>query len=341
MPGVSRRPRLNRLWRAELPDHVAALAWSQDDRLTATAAVSGPVVVLTADSGAVRHALPGHWFGATSVGWVDAGTVASAGQDGRVRLWDAATGVERAALDAGARWVERLAVSPCGGSLAAAAGRMVRLWDRTGGLLRDYPDHASTVTDVVWRPGGTEFTSSAYGGANIWSPDANEVVRRLAWKGSVLRLAWSPDGEYLATGDQDSTVHFWVADTGEDLQMFGYPMKVRELAWDAGSRFVATGGGPQVTVWDCSGAGPEGTMPLCLKGHDGTATVSALAFQRAGALLASGGSDGKVLLWRPVEGTRRQVETRLDAGVTQVLWSGDDSRLVVGTKAGEVIMYRT
>jgi WD40 repeat protein len=95
---------------------------------------------------------------------------------------------------------------------------------------------------------------------------------------------------------------------------------------------------PQVTVRDCSGKRPEGTTPLQLGGHDGTATVNALAFQRAGTLLASGGSDGKLLLWRPVGG--RQAETRLGAGVTQLAWSRDD-RLAVGTTNGEVAVFAT
>ena len=124
MLGVSREPRLTRRWRAALPDHVVALAWSPDDRLVAAAAATGPVGVLDADPGAVRHMLPGHGFGATSVAWADAGTVASSGQDGRARLWDAATGAERRSLDAGVTQVvwsggdARVAVGTEGGEVA-------------------------------------------------------------------------------------------------------------------------------------------------------------------------------------------------------------------------------
>jgi WD40 repeat protein len=339
MLGVSRKPRLRRQWRATLPDHVIALAWSPDSKQIAAAAVSGPVAVIDAGSGEVRHTLPGHGFGTTSVVWTDDGTVASAGQDGRVRLWDATTGAERSALDGGSKWVERLAVSPCGTYFASAAGKKVRLWNQAGQLIRDYPDHSSTVTDIVWRPESHELTSSAYGGVRVWSPESDEPIREFAWKGSVLRLAWSPDGKYLATGDQDSTVHFWIAATGQDLHMFGYPMKVRELAWDNSSRFLATGGGSQVTVWDCSGKGPEGTTPLQLNGHDDASTVNSLAFQRGGTLLASGGGDGKVLLWRPVDGSRRQAETRFDGRISLVVWSRDDARIAVGTESGEVVVY--
>ena len=340
MSGVIREPRSDRRWWAALPDHAAALAWSPDGRHLAAAAVSGPVVILDAGTGAVRHTLPGHGFGATSVAWADDGTVASSGQDGRVRLWDAATGAERHALDAGAMWAERLAVSPCRTFIASAAGKTVRLWARDGRLVWEYPDHPSTVTDIRWRPDGSELISAAYGGVWVWSPDRATPVRRFEWKGSVLALAVSPDGKFLATGNQDSTVHFWVLATGQDLQMSGYPAKVRELAWDCGSRFLATGGGCWVTVWDCSGRGPEGTKPLLLAAHDETATVTALAFQARGLLLASGGGDGRLVLWRPGRGKRALAEDRLPSGITQLAWAADDGRLAVGTEGGEVVLYR-
>ena len=103
-------------------------------------------------------------------------------------------------------------------------------------------------------------------------------------------LEWSPSGKYIATGDQDSTVHFWIANTGQDLQMWGYETKVLELAWSFNSRYLATGGGTQVVVWDCSGKGPENTRPMMLEGHQ--QLIKHLRFQRQGMLLASGGNDG-------------------------------------------------
>ncbi len=112
-------------------------------------------------------------------------------------------------------------------------------------------------------------------------------MARFAWKGSILTLAWSPDGRYLVHGDQDATVHFWVLASGKDYQMWGYPTKVRELAWDHTSRYLATGGGPVVVVWDYAGKGPQSSKPLMLEAHEDF--LSALAFQHTGPLLASGG----------------------------------------------------
>jgi len=332
--------RLNEAWRVATQDHVISLAWSPDNRHLAVAGVAGGILLIDADTGETRHTFPGHKVGATTVTWADDGTVASAGQDGRVRIWDAASGSERFALDAGAKWVERLAISPCGTFLASAAGKKVRLWDREDRVLQDYPELASTVTDLAWRPGVLELTASAYGGVTLWSPTSTEPVGRFQWKGSVVRLAWSPDGKYLATGDQDLTIHFWIPGTDLDLKMWGYPKKVMQLAWDHNSRFLATGGGHRVTVWDCSGNGPEGTRPLGLDAHAEKDAVSVLAFQRQGAILASGGSDGCVQLWRPQDGKAKLAEARFEAAVTQAVWSGDDSRLAVGTDTGELAMLR-
>src|SRR5260221_14213499 len=44
--------------------------------------------------------------------------------------------------------------------------------------------------------------------------------------------------EYIATGDQDSTVHFWKVASGRDLMAQGYATKVRNLSWDSSSRYL-------------------------------------------------------------------------------------------------------
>ncbi|HMP41901.1 MAG TPA: WD40 repeat domain-containing protein, partial [Roseiflexaceae bacterium] len=69
------------------------------------------------------------------------------------------------------------------------------------------------------------------------------MKRKFEWKGSVLVLAVSLDGKYIAAGAQNASVHFWICRDGTDLEMSGYPRKVRELAWDSSSSYLATGGG--------------------------------------------------------------------------------------------------
>jgi WD40 repeat protein len=325
-------------WQAEIGDHVIALAWSPDGADLAAAGVGGPITLCDGTTGRIRHVLPGHGFGTTALSWSPQGALlASSGQDGKVKLWNVRDASLQHTLDGGSAWVERVAWSPDGALLASAAGRKVRLWNAAGQLVREYGNHPSTVADVQWKPGTQELASASYGQIALFHPDHAEPVRSLKWKGSQLVLAWSPDGKHLATGDQDSTVHFWIMRTGEDLMMSGYPMKVRELAWDHTSRFLATGGGAVPCVWDVSGKGPAGTKPVQLEGHK--ANVSGLAFQHSGPLLASGGADGQVILWHLSKHKRPLAQLQADSGISQMAWSPDDQRLGVGTESGAVRVY--
>lgn len=345
MFGVKRRRRKSAFrqkevaWQANIEDYVIKLAWSPNGQWLAAAAVEGPITLFDTQSGQLRHTLPGHGFGTTDLSWhAEQDWLASVGQDGQVKLWEAETGQELWSQPGGAAWVEHVAWSPNGDLLASAAGRELRLWDAQGNLLHQHADHASTIAEIAWRPGGGEIAAIAYGGVTLRRPDQPDNPRRFEWKGSSLTLAWSPDGKYIATGDQDSTVHFWYSDSGQDLQMRGYPTKVRELSWNSTSRYLATGGSTTVVVWDCSGKGPAGTKPQMLEQHEDLLTM--LAYQHRGKLLASAGQDGLVVLWQPDRKQRALDQTHFDAVVTQIAWSSDDQYLAVGTENGLVTVLQ-
>ena len=196
-------------WSATISDHVIDLAWSPDGKYIAAASVLGPVTIFEGDRQVVIHNFEGHEFGTMSIAWrPDSKVLASAGQDGKIRLWDLTSGEATHLLDGGAAWVEHLAWSDGKNPiLASAAGRKLKLWNADGDLVREYPDHQSTISGLQWKPRVRQLGSIAYGGVSLWDPQQSDVVRRLEWRGSSLVIAWSPDGRHIATGDQDSTVH--------------------------------------------------------------------------------------------------------------------------------------
>lgn len=326
------------LWQKMLEDCIIDLAWSMDGKILVAATVNGPINLFDTKTGSLETKLSGHKFGTMSIAWSSDGKeFASSGQDGHIKLWDLLLKEPRFILPGGSAWVEHLAWSPTGKFLASSAGRSLRLWNDNGELLGEYPDHISTITDIIWRPikkANDEllFATSCYGSVQVWSPKSMNVLRKFEWKGSILKMSWSPDGNFLATGDQDSTVHFWIMATGTDLQMWGYPTKVRELSWDPTSRYLATGGGTEVTIWDCSGRGPEGTKPIVLKLHEGL--ISQLAYQNKGNLLASAAEDGIVAVWNPERNKKPLVKKHYPTSIEKISWSPDDKLLAVGGTNG-------
>ena len=347
MPGVATKsPALEVNWASSIDDHVIALRWSPGGSRIAAASVSGPVAIYCADTGERKLDLAGHRFGTAQVEWSPAGgapLLASCGQDGLIRIWDATSGRELAALEGGCAWVDHLAWSRQGNFLASAAGRKLRLWDLRDPaeprLLHDYHEHASTIAAIAWKPGVDELAACGYNGLTFWSPASATMLRRFDWKGSMLTLAWSPDGKYIATGNQDSTVQFWMMGTGKELQMWGYRSKIRELAWDQRSRYLATGGSSVAVVWDCSGKGHSGSKPLMLDFHQRLLTQ--LVFQSEGNLLASGCDEGLVAVWRPGKEPRPLATAYLSSAISQLSWSPANRRLAAGTADGTLQILRS
>lgn len=333
-----RAPQLKRLCNGTAPDHVVAVTWSFDGAVAA-AASTGPVVVFDGKTGETRHTLPGHAGGTFAAAFPTNGNVlATAGQDGHVRFWRG--GAELAATKLPAAWVEKLEWSPDGTKLAVGAGKCVSIFDRHGVKLAELPKQSSTVAALAWKPGGEFLAVVPYGGVYVF-PVENPVepVQKFEWRGAPLVAAFSPDGKYLAHGNQDSTVHFWNVAASTPLQMSGYPSKITTLSWDPASRYLATGGSDAVCVWDCGGKGPEGTKPAMLEYHP--ETITAVAYQRRGQLLASAARDGSVAVWQP--GNRRQPVVAADksgAGEAVLAWSPDDRFLAAGFASGAVAVYK-
>ncbi len=338
MPRVSRR-HLVEVFSHRLPDFPRGLAFSPDAGWLAVGSADGTLRVLKTASGALalELKLPDS---VSAVAFNPVGAqLAVACLDGTTRLCsrEGAGWVTGPVLPAGTRaWVEHLAWSSKG-VLATAAGKRVRLWTAAGSPLLETEAHESTVTGVAFsRDGGRLFTSS-YGGVRVWPLEAHVEARHLAWKGSLIALAVSPDDAVVACASQDCSVHFWRLESGEDSEMSGYPAKPAALAWSADSAVLATGGSNVICCWGFEKGGPEGKKPMLLKGHEGL--VTRLAFAPDERLLASAGEDRDVLLWSLSEGLKPVGLGPMGAAVTELAFSPDGAFLAAADATGHLEVW--
>jgi WD40 repeat protein len=340
MPADSRMRPIAFLGHGKLDDFITGLAWSADGSLLAAGSVSGQLAIYHAADGQIMHRIEqAHADGCDALAWrPDMQALATAGRDGTWRLWRADDAAQLAEHDAGALWPEHLAWSPQplegrGHWLVLGAGSSLSFWDEKGAPIRPAGKLPRTISDVGWLGGSTVAVATSTG-VTYRNAVKDTEERLFPSKDSILTMSISPSGRWLMTGNQDCSVHVWNTENGAEMHMRGYAAKVRQMAWHRGSRWLAAGGGPGISVWDCSGRGPEGRQPTILDFHQ--EMVSALHYQPRGDWLASGARDGGVAVWSPTQRQQRVAAGKIASGVTRAVWSPDGARLAVGGEAGEI-----
>ncbi len=147
-------------------EKVRCLAFSPDDKLLASGHVGNPrdglLRLWDPAKGEPVRSLPGHLRDVTAVRFLPDGKLLSAGMDGKLFLWDAATGKELLRMEH-AGGIYDAAVSP-DGKRALSAGwedKAVRLWDlETGKELHRFDGHTTHVLGVAFSPDGKRAVSS-------------------------------------------------------------------------------------------------------------------------------------------------------------------------------------
>jgi WD40 repeat protein/serine/threonine protein kinase len=229
---------------------------------------------------------------------------------GNARVWDATTGREILAFEAGqsSLWVfgtvaPALAFSPDGARLAAVgADRSLKLWDTaTGKIERTFPGPGNPITSVAFSPDGRRLAVASIG-VTLWDPRTGQALGRgPAPSEHVNAVAFSPDGRYLASGLARGTVV--VADllgTREPRALRGHDGAVLGLAFSPESQHLASAGRDgTVRVWEAG----SGRAVHTLLGH--TDTVYGVAYDPGGRYLASAGLDQSVRLWDAATGQER------------------------------------
>jgi WD40 repeat protein len=319
-----------------MDESVAELTWAGDGGVLFAGSADGVLSAYGGD-GDTRFRVQAHSAGITRVRPQPGGEqLASAGEDGRVRLWRQHDGSPVATVATGPGWADHLAWSPDGRILASAAGGRLFLHP-VDGATRVLDHHPGVIGALAWSPGGRHLATAANKGLYLWEVDCWEPVRVLRFPGAAVSLAWSTDGRVLAAGTQDGFVHMRVQGPGQaprQLSMSGYQGKVLAVDWLPDRHRIATCGGPEVVLWDLDLArGQRRAVPL--RRHD--RAVTALAYSADGALLASADRNGRLCLWDP-GGSPADLE--LGVEVTALAWQPQAAGLAVGSVDGMVRVLR-
>ena len=263
----------------------------------------------------------------------DGSTLASGTEDGKVRLWDVATG----SAVPQPSWVHSnpvtaVAFSPDGTLLAYGTGAKLQLWEMESGRNATTAS-TSFIASMAFSPDGTILALGlAERAVQLWDVTTRRTIATL--KGHedwVTSVAFSPDGKTLgAASGYGSEIKLWDMATGNAAALKEHAYWVNFVRLSPDGVLLAVGSGDRVTLWNVA----TGTAIQVLMG-DGQWATSA-AFSSDGGTLAVAQGSG-VKLWDLETETHIILEAEHRAG--SVAFSPNGATLAAGLLDGTVQLW--
>lgn len=204
-------------------DLITSIAWTHSGGKLATACHDQSVRVFDATDGKLQSptSLSGHTRAVFAVAFSpDDKLLVSTGADRTLKVWNTDTGKLERTLAHHTDAVHTLAFRPQhAGNHCASGGadQTVRIWQPAiGRMVRIVRHHEGAIFALAWDPQGNRlFSAGSEGIIRVIDADSDQVLH--SWQAStdwIYRLAVSPEGQHLVTGDWQGTVKVW------DLKLF-------------------------------------------------------------------------------------------------------------------------
>jgi RNA polymerase sigma factor (sigma-70 family) len=260
------------------------------------------VRICDATTGEVRLRLTDHQKPVSCVAYSPNGkTIATAGDEAVIRLWDAATGKLLLRLDG----------------------------------HKPVDGYRDNMLAVAFSPDGKQLVSGGIDQTvRLWDVAAGKEVRRLGeHKGGVLGVAFTPDGKRVLTGGFEEPIRLWDAATGEEVRQFPKRSEfAHRMAFAPGGKTIAVShwGNYAPRFWDVA----SGCEVVSADGPE--SEVTGIVFSRDGRTVTTAGHDDMIRQWETDTG-RELCRWENVPDLLNCLASSLDGQIVAGGDASGTI----
>jgi WD40 repeat protein len=316
-----------------------AVQFAPDGKTLATGSFDGTVRLWDAASGTEKATLRGHGLRVLSLAFsADGQRLASTSDEGgQLLVWDVQQADALNSLHIGQGLITSLLFSQDGSVLATVGyNGTARLQLLDQDRFRTLPGSAAANKSLAFLSAGRIVSISDQNTLEVITPNQPQAKELTGLDGRPLNVVTAADSDLIVAGSSTGVIGLWDA-SGTAKPPIRTDLRVAyALAVSSNGEFVAVGGPPddaRIQIWDTASAKLRQTF-------DATdASITNLAFQPGGDLLAATDLQGSLRIWNARDGklVKQIAATPQQQWFSALAFSPDGSMLVTGSRNGETV----